>query len=718
MLRTSKISLVSMLFATFVLCGVAARPACAEGEPLKLKLRSQTEVAPGTARFHTKEMPAEWNPAETAVILCDVWDYHHCLNAVRRLEEFGPRLNDLVAKARSQGCTIIHAPSDCMPQYTEHPARARAIAAPKAPNQPPEIQRWCSIVPSEKQAIYPLDQSDGGEDDDPKEHAEWAAKLTALGRNPKLPWKKQSDMIKIDDARDFISDKGDEVWNVLESRGIKNVILAGVHLNMCVLGRPFGLRRMIEGGKNAVLVRDLTDTMYNPKMWPYVPHFTGTDRMVAHVEQRVCPTISSDQILGDGKPFRHAADKRPHIAVVIAEEGYKTIETLPDFADRYLGDFRVSYVYGNVPREGDKTPTDIPGLEVLEEADAVILSVRRKALKPEQMAIVRRFVAAKKPVIGIRTSSHAFALRDGVKTPEGYEAWPTFDVDVFGAQYRGDFQTKPTTTIGEGRLSVEGQSVEPPVDDTKQTDRLFAGLAGRTFSRSGDIYNFKFVPGASLYSRAWMAHPGTHGEPVGWAFRRKDGGLSFLASLGSLSDFNSPVFVRLLFNAAYWAVDRDPPTELPNLSRREELQRHWTMIDVPGPLDPLITSAMGTHSASGWIRCIVRIPSTWKKDQVSLEVLDPHAAIWFNGVPVVGRFGGSVEPSAVHVGEANLIVVRTPDWQSAALLKAPVLKHGEDSIWLAGKWRFRIGNDESWSNMPLPARFGAATDYIIEPTAK
>lgn len=678
-------------------------------EHLKLKLRSQTEVAPGTARFHTVVKPAEWNPAETAVILCDVWDYHHCLNAVRRLEEFGPRLNDLVAKARSQGCTIIHAPSDCMPQYAEHPARARAMSAPKAPSQPPEIQRWCSIVPSERAAIYPLDQSDGGEDDDPKEHAEWAAKLAGLGRNPKLPWKKQSDMIKIDDTKDFISDKGDEVWNVLESRGIKNVILAGVHLNMCVLGRPFGLRRMIEGGKNAVLVRDLTDTMYNPKMWPYVPHFTGTDRMVAHVEQRVCPTISSDQILGDGRPFRHAADKRPHLAIVVAEEGYKTIETLPDFANRYLGDFRLSYVYGDVPSEGDKTPTDIPGLEVLDEADAVILSVRRKALKPEQMAIVRRFVAAKKPVIGIRTASHAFALRSDAKTPEGYEAWPTFDVDVFGAKYLGHSESKSEAKI----------TMPHPKRIGHAPDRIIFERYGTPYTRiASGLYHFEFPSATGKQTfKQWLATQDGREEWVTWSFRRADGGLSHYTSLGETFDFEHPEFRRWLFNTTYEAVNQSPPANLPALSRGLELERHWVMIDVPGALNEPTARTLAPYPGAIWFRCVVRVPTAWKNEGTSLDIpsLTADDQVWFNGAPVVA---GKVAAEAVHVGDANLIVVRRASAKSGGLTAAPKLKHGDESIPLAGKWRMRIGDDPSWSNMPLPARFGAATDYIIEPAAK
>ena len=97
----------------------------------------------------------------------------------------------------------------------------------------------------------------------------------------------------------------------MEAEGIKNVILVGVHTNMCVLGRPFGLRRLASNAKNVVLCRDLTDTMYNPDMWPYVSHFEGTDLIIEHIEKWVCPTITSDQLLGD-EPFRFENDTRTH----------------------------------------------------------------------------------------------------------------------------------------------------------------------------------------------------------------------------------------------------------------------------------------------------------------------------------------------------------------------------------------------------------------------
>ncbi len=286
-----------------------AHETSAQENPLSLKLRYRAATEePG--RFEVAHREETWDASRTAIIICDAWDLHHSRNAVRRLEEFAPTLNDVLSDARARGVTIIHAPSDCMDFYADHPARGRAIAAPTATTAPPGVEQWCLQVPREREADYPIDQSDGGEDDDhPAELAKWGEKLKALGRNPRAPWKRQTELLTIDPDRDYITSLGDEVWNVLEDRGIENVILTGVHLNMCVLGRPFGLRQMVRGGKNVVLMRDMTDTMYNPARWPYVSHYEGTDLMVAYVERHICPTITSDQFIG-GVPFRFKDDRR------------------------------------------------------------------------------------------------------------------------------------------------------------------------------------------------------------------------------------------------------------------------------------------------------------------------------------------------------------------------------------------------------------------------
>src|SRR5262249_20018087 len=176
--------------------------------------------------------------------------------------------------------------------------------------------------------------ADGGDDTPGAPQQAWQAKLKAMGRKPRAPWKSQYDVLKIHD-QDAISDSGVEIWNLLEQRGIQNVILVGVHTNMCVLGRPFGLRQMAKNGKNVVLMRDMTDTMYNPLRWPYVSHFQGTDLILQHIEKFVCPTITSDQVLG-GRPFKFKNDVRPKAAILIAEWEYDTAKTLPPFARKVL----------------------------------------------------------------------------------------------------------------------------------------------------------------------------------------------------------------------------------------------------------------------------------------------------------------------------------------------------------------------------------------------
>lgn len=269
---------------------------CLAADELPLTLQSRT---PAGAK---QTVPEQWLPQQTAIIVCDMWDLHHCKNAVTREGEMAPRMNEVLEKARGQGVLIVHAPSSCMMPYEGTPARERAKAAPAAARLPDKISEWCRKIPAEELAIYPIDQTDGGEDDDPAEHDAWARELAAKGLNPKAPWTKQIDVLKIDQEKDAISDSGVEIWNLLEARRIQNVILMGVHVNMCVAGRPFGLRQMAKNGKHVVLMRDLTDAMYNPLRWPFVSHQRGTDLFIEHVEKRICPTITSDQFVG-GQAF-------------------------------------------------------------------------------------------------------------------------------------------------------------------------------------------------------------------------------------------------------------------------------------------------------------------------------------------------------------------------------------------------------------------------------
>ena len=528
--------------ACLSLCWGCLLPRLAAQE-LQLELRYQQPVAPDSGAFHRLTRAESWQPAATALIICDMWDAHHCVNAVRREAEIAPRVDVLADTLRRQGATIIHAPSGCMATYAAHPARQRAVDTPAAAGLPADIDRWCDQIPSEEAAAYPLDQSAGGEDDDPADHRQWAQRLAAAGRNPRAPWQAQTAAIRIDPTRDYISDSGSEIWNILSQRQISNVILVGVHTNMCVLGRPFGLRRLATAGKQVVLARDLTDAMYDPHAWPYANHFTGTDLIVSHIERYVCPTITSDQILG-GPPFRFAADQRPHLVMLIAEDEYHTEQTLPAFAARHLSqNFRVSICYGSSSHR-----EKIVGIEDVSQADAVLVSVRRRALPTADLELLRRFAASGKPMIGIRTASHAFALR-GEPPAEGLAVWPEFDAQIWGGSYSGHYGNELPSTASVPQAD--------PASEAHPLQVVACLLAD--FPSGGSLYKTApLLPGHHTLLEASVEGQPRH--PLAWTFIRDDGGRSFYTSLGHVDDFARSEFETLLSAGIHWACGLPLPS--------------------------------------------------------------------------------------------------------------------------------------------------------------
>jgi hypothetical protein len=149
---------------------------------------------------------------------------------------------------------------------------------------------------SEKGAVWPIDQSDGGCNDTPR----------CQGGNV---WKKETDLIQIKDG-DAISDSGPEIIGLFRARGIKRVILMGVHTNMCIVTRSFGMRNMTRYGMQVALMRDLTDAMYDSRQKPYVNHFQGVALMIDYIEKYIGPTILSTDFTGK-PPFRFTGDTRP-----------------------------------------------------------------------------------------------------------------------------------------------------------------------------------------------------------------------------------------------------------------------------------------------------------------------------------------------------------------------------------------------------------------------
>ena len=480
------------------------------GEDLILHQRSRTETEAGSGRYHTLKNQTQWNTEHTAIVVCDMWDKHWCPTATERVGQMVSRMNDVIKTARQKGVLIIHCPSDTLGFYKGTPQRKLAMSAPKVETKLP-LQGWCHLDKTIEGEVLPIDDSDGGCDCEEPYRKNFRA------------WSRQHPGIEIA-VNDAITDSA-EAFYLMKQRGVKNVIVMGVHTNMCVLGRPFSIRQMVQQGQNVVLMRDMTDTMYNPNMSPFASHFTGTDLVVEHIEKFWCPTILSSDIIG-GDEYRFAADTRKNLVVLCAEREYNTNESLPKFAKDHLGhDFRVSFVWDDA---NDRN--DLPGIDVVADADLLLVSVRRRTLPKEQLSFVRQHLAAGKPVVGIRTASHAFCLR-GKQPEQGLENWTQFDKDVFGGNYTNHHGNGPKTTV----------SLAP---STRQT-ALPLNVDAAKIIGNGSLYQVSPLA-ASTTVLLIGSIPDKDPEPVAWLNKRADGGTSFYTSFGHVDDFANPEFQKLL----------------------------------------------------------------------------------------------------------------------------------------------------------------------------
>ena len=241
----------------FLVCFAAA----ALAQPVDVKTRRQGD---STLRL---------DPSRTAIIVCDMWDKHWCRGATERVGELVTRMNPVLDAARSHGILIIHAPSETMDFYKDAPQRLSMLRLPKANPSP---------VLDVKDAPLPIDDKDGGCDTE--------------GDSFYKAWKREHPGLTVA-PNDLISDNGLEVYSALKQRGIDNLLVMGVHTNMCILNRTFAIKQMTRWGVKCTLVRDLTDAMYDPKDAPHVSHAKGTALVVDYIERYWCPTMLSSDLV-------------------------------------------------------------------------------------------------------------------------------------------------------------------------------------------------------------------------------------------------------------------------------------------------------------------------------------------------------------------------------------------------------------------------------------
>ena len=166
----------------------------------------------------------------------------------------------------------------------------------------------------------------------------------------------------------------------------------------------------------------------------------------------------------------------------------------------------------------------LPNFGALAEADVMFVFARRMKLVEPQMKLIRAHWEKGKPIVGVRTASHAFQKADN----------EIFDRQVMGGNYQGHF--------GDGPVKVTNLGKHPILKgvDKITSDKLYkAGplAKGTMVLQQGDI--------------------GTNKHAVSWV-NSWQGGRIFYTSLGIAEDFENKDFKQLLVNAIYWTAKRKP----------------------------------------------------------------------------------------------------------------------------------------------------------------
>ncbi|MFP4057832.1 MAG: ThuA domain-containing protein [Candidatus Brocadiia bacterium] len=178
---------------------------------------------------------------------------------------------------------------------------------------------------------------------------------------------------------------------------------------------------------------------------------------------------------------------------------------------------------------------ELPGLEALDEADVLVVFCRRMRLPDDQLARIQAWCRAGKPVVGIRTASHAF------------QTWLAFDKEVLGGDYKGHGGMEKAV-----RVLIEEEARDHPI------------LAGvEEWTRACKMYH---NPELAEDVAVLLSRESKKGrEPLAWARVYDDArdGRSFYTPMGLPPDFENPNFLRLLANAIFWTAKREPRPKPP-----------------------------------------------------------------------------------------------------------------------------------------------------------
>lgn len=261
--------------------------------------------------------------------------------------------------------------------------------------------------------------------------------------------------------------------------------------------------------------------------------------------------------------------KGKHIVLVSGDEEYRSEEFLPQLGKilaKHHG-FKCTVLFAIDKADGTINPNErsnIPGLESLKTADLMIIATRFRDLADDQMQHIVDYLDAGKPVLGMRTATHAFNIPAGKKFSKFSFSYKGQDYEQgFGRQVLGE-----TWINHHGKHGTEStRGVIAPGMEKHPIVRGAEDIWGPT-----DVYTVRLpllgdsqplVLGQVLEGMKPGDKPlaGPKNEPmmpVAWtkSYQGKDGakGRVFTTTMGAAIDLESEGLRRLLVNAAYWCV--------------------------------------------------------------------------------------------------------------------------------------------------------------------
>jgi nicotinamidase-related amidase len=241
---------------------------------LRLARRKLTKSSQGLRVWRTEQADLAIPANRLAVIVCDMWDRHWSTGACLRADQLAPKIDRFCRRLRDAGALIVHAPSETIEAYRDSPARLRIAGYGPAPKPKPVAR-----------PPMPMEPGNGGSDTDES-------------LEPGTPvWSQQHPAIDIETDCDVITDDGRELVAYLRAHNRDIILMTGVHANMCILRRSFGLVALVGHGLSPVLVADLTDAMYDPADPPYVDHDAGNQLVIGYIEAFIAPTAYSGEVV-------------------------------------------------------------------------------------------------------------------------------------------------------------------------------------------------------------------------------------------------------------------------------------------------------------------------------------------------------------------------------------------------------------------------------------